>query len=282
LFFPLLWLARLRGWSTVFDHHDDAAGMLRAKLGRATLVERLLSVMRRCSTRAADLTITTNDTQRYLVQASARSVAVVRNAPPNWFADHRARSPDGRAKLVFLGEIGIQDRVILAVDILASLIGTHRLDVELLVVGDGPQRGQVERRASALGVASRVTFTGWVPYNTVPALLASAHVGIDTAPKTEVNDGSTMIKILEYLAVGLPVVATALRETLITGLDAVAAVSGDDPDDFAAPIAALISDPEAWAAASTRASERGKCLRWPAQAALLVDEYRRVRQTEMR
>lgn len=31
-FFPLLLLARLRGWSTVFDHHDDAAGMLHARL----------------------------------------------------------------------------------------------------------------------------------------------------------------------------------------------------------------------------------------------------------
>ncbi len=57
-----------------------------------------------------------------------------------------------------------------------------------------------------------------------PLLLASAHVGLDTAPPTEVNNGSTMVKILEYLVVGLPVVATALRETRVTGGEAIVTV----------------------------------------------------------
>src|SRR5271169_845588 len=71
LFFPLLWLARRRGWSTVFDHHDDAAKMLEAKLGRVTLLQRLLAWMRDQSARAADLTIATNDTQCRLLETPA-------------------------------------------------------------------------------------------------------------------------------------------------------------------------------------------------------------------
>jgi glycosyltransferase involved in cell wall biosynthesis len=191
-----------------------------------------------------------------------------------WFADHRPTPPGaGRARLVFLGEIGVQDHVERAVDVLALLIDHRQLDVELLIIGDGPQRRTVEARAAQLGVADRVTITGWVPYEQVPVLLASAHVGIDTAPMTEVNHGSTMIKILEYLAVGLPVVASALRETKVTGGNAVIAIEGNSVTAFAGPIAHLLSDRSIWQAASDVSQERGKDLQWPAQASILIAAY---------
>jgi glycosyltransferase involved in cell wall biosynthesis len=272
-FFPLLRVARWRGWLSVFDHHDDAAGMLRDKLGRATLAESLLAWMRRQSARTADLTITTNDTQRELVEADARRVVVVRNCPPAWFADHRSSAPSGRARLVFLGEIGAQDRVERAVEILARLVG-RGVDVELLIVGDGPQRRAVEERAEQLDVSDRVRITGWVPYEQVPALLASAHVGLDTAPATDVNNGSTMVKIREYLVVGLPVVATALRETQVTGGGAVVTIEEDSAEAFLASLLALLSSPEAWDASAARARARGMELLWPTQAEKLVGAYR--------
>jgi glycosyltransferase involved in cell wall biosynthesis len=272
-FFPLLWVARRRGWSGVFDHHDDAAGMLRDKVGRASIAESLLAWMRRQSARTADLTITTNDTQRELVEADARRVVVVRNCPPAWFAEHRCAPPRGRARLVFLGEIGEQDRVERAVEILAQLVG-RGVDAELLIVGDGPRRRAVEDRAEQLDVGDRVTVTGWVPYEQVPVLLASAHVGLDTAPATEVNNGSTMVKIREYLVVGLPVVATALRETLVTGGGAIVTIEEDAAEAFLAPLLALLSSPEAWGESAERARARGLELLWPTQAERLVGAYR--------
>lgn len=279
-FFPLLWLARWRGWSTVFDHHDDAAGMLEAKLGRATRVVSLMAWMRNQSARAADLTITTNDTQTNLVEAAARRVIVVRNSPPVWFTDHRPSPPSGRAKLVFLGEIGVQDRVERAIDILWQLVKDQRVDVELLIIGDGPQRRAVEERARQFNVSDRVTVTGWVPLEEVPVLLASAHVGLDTAPPTDVNHGSTMVKILEYLAVGLPVVASALRETEVTGGEAIVAVEEDSAEAFVAPLIELLTSADAWRASADRARARGMELLWPAQAAALIAAYPGLRHSE--
>jgi len=276
LFFALFFLARWRGWSTVFDHHDDAAGMLRSKLGRATALERLLAWMRNQSARASDLTIVTNNTQRELVEAAAREVVVVRNGAPQWFGKQRPSPPTGRARLVFLGEIGVQDGVERAIDVLSLLVDERRLDVELLIIGDGPQRQAVEERARALGVDDRLSVTGWVPYEQVPALLASAHVGLDTAPLTEVNHGSTMVKIAEYLAVGLPVVASALRETQLTGGPAVIAVPDGRVESFIEPVAGLLIDPVRWRAAADLARERGRDLQWPAQAANLVESYSRL------
>jgi glycosyltransferase involved in cell wall biosynthesis len=278
LFFPLLWLARRRGWSTVFDHHDDAAGMLRAKLGRATPLSSMLAWMRDSSARASDLTITTNETQRALVQDAARRTIVVSNGPPVWFADHRPSAPTGRVKLVFLGEIGVQDRVERAVEILSELLSDGRLDAELLVIGDGPQRGAVEQRARELSLSERVTITGWVPFEQVPVLLASAHVGLDTAPPTDVNHGSTMVKILEYLAVGLPVVATELGETKVTGADAIVTITEDSATAFAAPLRELFSSPATWQASADRARTRGAQLQWPAQGERLIAAYRELRR----
>jgi glycosyltransferase involved in cell wall biosynthesis len=282
LFFPLLWLARRCGWTTVFDHHDDAAGMLQDKLGRPTRVASILAWMRDRSAGAADLTITTNETQRALVQAAARRVIVVRNSPPLWFADHRPSPPDGRVRLVFLGEIGAQDRVERAVEILAQLVADEGIDAELLIIGDGPQRAAVEHRARALGISDRVTTTGWVAFEEVPVLLASAHIGLDTAPLTEVNHGSTMVKILEYLAVGLPVVASALRETEVTGRDALVTVEEDSVAAFLPPIIELLSSTDAWRASADRARARGTELLWPAQRRKLIDGYAELREHSAR
>ncbi len=274
-FFPLLWLARLRGWSTVFDHHDDAAGMMQAKLARKTHISSLLAWMRMQSARAADLTIATNHTQRTLLESDdARRVTVVRNSPPQWFANHKPSPPAGRAKLVFLGEIGVQDRVERTIDILAELLKDRRVDVELLIIGDGPERRTVEQRAEQLRVSDRVTITGWVPFEDVPILLASAHVGLDTAPPTDVNHGSTMVKVLEYLAVGLPVVATALRETVVTGGDAITMVGEDTTEGFTGAILAVLESTDSWRASADRARARGMELLWPAQGEALIDGYR--------
>jgi glycosyltransferase involved in cell wall biosynthesis len=253
--------------------------MLQAKLGRATRIASLLAWMRNRSARAADLTITTNDTQRELVEAAARRVIVVRNSPPVWFADHRPSPPSGRAKLVFLGEIGVQDRVERTIEILSQLVKDGRVDVELLIIGDGPQRGTVEERARQLNVSDRVTITGWVPFEEVPVLLASAHVGLDTAPPTEVNHGSTMVKIIEYLAVGLPVVATALRETKVTAGDAVATIAEDTVEAFIAPIIELLTSTDTWQASADRARTQGAELLWPAQCETLIEGYRDLKAT---
>lgn len=276
ILFPLLWLARLRGWSTVFDHHDDAEGMLRDKLGRETWLSKVMTWLRVKSARAADLTITTNETQRSLLAMHARKIVIVRNAPPHWFADHRASPPTERARLVFLGEIGTQDRADRAVDVLASVVGTHEIDADLLFIGDGPERARVEQRVIEQQVQDRVTITGVVPYESVPELLATAHIGLDTAALTEANHGTTMVKIFEYLAVGLPVIATALRETKVTGGDAVITIAEDSVAAFTAPLVGLLTAKGAWRTRADKARARGMRLQWQVQAEILVDAYRQL------
>jgi glycosyltransferase involved in cell wall biosynthesis len=74
-------------------------------------------------------------------------------------------------------------------------------DVDLLLVGDGPLRGELEAIAKALGVADRVKFLGIRP--DIPDVLAAA----DVFALTSVSEAASLT-LLEAMATGLPVVVT--------------------------------------------------------------------------
>ena len=76
----------------------------------------------------------------------------------------------------------------------------------LLLVGDGPERARIERLARDLGV--RAVFTGTVPHDELPAYLAAMDVAVVLAQRGEPFHYSPL-KVAEYLAAGLPVVAPA-------------------------------------------------------------------------
>jgi glycosyltransferase involved in cell wall biosynthesis len=76
-------------------------------------------------------------------------------------------------------------------------------NLRLLLVGDGPRREAAQAQAEALGIADRVIFTGSVPHAEIPSYLAAMDVGVMPASNAH---GSPM-KVFEYMAMGLPVVA---------------------------------------------------------------------------
>jgi glycosyltransferase involved in cell wall biosynthesis len=123
--------------------------------------------------------------------------------------ERRAVAHEVRARL------GIGDRRVLGVS--GAFVPWHGLDflvatvadllegddLHLLLVGDGPVRAEIEQLAAAKGVARRVTFTGFVPPDEVVRYLAVFDIGL--MPNSN-RHGSPM-KIFEYLAMGVPVVA---------------------------------------------------------------------------
>ena len=79
----------------------------------------------------------------------------------------------------------------------------------LLLVGDGPERPSIQRLAEELGV--RVRCTGMVPHHDLPQMLAAMDVGVVLARAGEPFHYSPL-KLAEYLAAGLPVIAPAVRQ----------------------------------------------------------------------
>jgi glycosyltransferase involved in cell wall biosynthesis len=113
----------------------------------------------------------------------------------------------------------------------------------LLVVGDGPERGRIERLARALDVPA--TFTGTIPHHQLPAYLAAMDAAVLLAPRGASFHYSPL-KLAEYLAAGRPVVAPAigqLADRLTDGVDAILVPPHDVPA-LSAALGRLRDDPE--------------------------------------
>jgi glycosyltransferase involved in cell wall biosynthesis len=92
-----------------------------------------------------------------------------------------------------------------------ALLHKEAQRARLLIVGDGPQRDALRERASQLALQGAVVFTGAVPHDEMPAMLRAMDVGV--APYLEIPDFYfSPLKLYEYMASGLPVVASDAGE----------------------------------------------------------------------
>jgi glycosyltransferase involved in cell wall biosynthesis len=112
----------------------------------------------------------------------------------------------------------------------------------LLLVGDGPERARIGRLAHDLGVTA--AFTGTVPHDELPAYLAAMDAAVILA-RGDAPFHYSPLKLAEYLAAGLPVLAPAVRglaSRLTDGVDAIV-VPTDDPAALSAALRRLRDDP---------------------------------------
>ena len=118
----------------------------------------------------------------------------------------------------------------------AARLGQRVSKAEFLLVGDGPMRPELEREAAALGLQNRVRFLG--DRRDVPAILASMDVSV--VPSTSESLSNV---ILESMAAGVPVVATAVGGNVEVGGDGrVLLVSPNDDEALAAGLERVLAD----------------------------------------
>ncbi len=132
----------------------------------------------------------------------------------------------GRIVIGFTGFVREWDRLDRIMVWVAQRATQHNL--HLLVVGDGPARAEIEACASRLGVADRLSFTGVVARERVPAL----SMAFDIALQTALVPYASPLCLFEYLALGKAIVAPDQpnhHEILCSGVDALLY----DPDDSA-------------------------------------------------
>lgn len=282
--FPVASLARVLGRAVVFDVHDLTPELFAEKFGgggAGRLVVRALRACERRTARSASAVLATNGSYRALVAerdgVPAQRIAIVRNGPRAETIVARPSLRDGALidpRVLFLGSMESQDGVDELPSMLAALRQRHGLSgATLTCVGDGGRRRAVESACRAAGLGGAVTFTGLVPHDDVPRLLADADLCVDPAPPGPLNDRSTMMKIAEYLAAGRPVVANPLHETRATAGDAVAYTAQSGADGLAAALAALAADPARRRALVAAGLERVPELTWEHSAVALLRAY---------
>ncbi len=251
--FAIAWPYRLIGIPYVFDHHDLSPEVFTAKYGKTSgrVLEALL-MLERATYRTADHVIATNDAFRQVAMErgnkSAQQITVVRNGPELSKAVRREPRPElrrGRAHLCcWLGLMFADDGLELALQAVAELVHVRRRqDCHFAFVGDGEKITAVREQARRLDVEDWVSFPGWIPLHDAFDYLSTADLGLSPNPKSPRLDVSTSMKVMEYMAFDLPVVAFDVDETRYSAGDAAVYATGNDPSEYARLIDELLDDP---------------------------------------
>jgi glycosyltransferase involved in cell wall biosynthesis len=150
----------------------------------------------------------------------------------------------GRTILGYVGAMNPQDGLDYLLRALSHLVhDLKRTDFYCVLIGDGDSRATLESLAVELGIGDRIRFTGFIPDEDLLRYLSTADVCLDPNPSSPLNDVSTWIKVMEYMALGKPIVSFDLKETRTSACDAALYVTPNDERRFADAIARLMDDP---------------------------------------
>lgn len=142
--------------------------------------------------------------------------------------------------LVYVGRIGPEKNLPFLLRAYAGVAQAVE-QAKLLIVGEGPERENLEDRLNHMGLNKYVTFTGRIPYEQVPAFLAMADIFV-TASASEVHP----LSVIEALATGLPVLgidSPGVGDIIEDGING-QLVSQGDISAYTAKLTRLIVDRE--------------------------------------
>jgi glycosyltransferase involved in cell wall biosynthesis len=271
------------GTKFVFDQHDLVPELFlsRFRSGRGLLywVARLLE---RITFAVADGVISTNESYRDVAIARGRvdpeRIAVVRSGPDlDKFVRREPQASLQRGKphlLAYLGVMGPQDGVDYALRAIATL-REQRDDFHCIFMGAGDAWEGLRALSHELALDDVVEFPGRVPDEYVQTCLSSATVCLSPDPKNPLNDVSTMNKVVEYMAMGRPIVSFDLKEARVSAGEAALYVA--DEGEFARAVSELLDRPDLRERMGRVGRERvEKELSWQESRRRLIDFYDRL------
>ena len=236
----------------IFDQHDLAPEIFQVKFQqRMKTLYKLLLLFEHLSYKTANLVITTNESQKQMALqrggCAEEKVFVVRNGPDLMrFTEVVPELELKRGKpflLAYVGVMGAQDGVELVLHALHELIHMRkRQDVSLVLMGDGEQLSMLKTLTHSLDLEEAVHFAGWVTKADMLRYLTVTDIGLSPDPSNTLNEHSTMLKTMEYMAMGKPVVAFDLLETRFSAQDAALYATPNEVTSFADAIEMLLND----------------------------------------
>lgn len=265
---------RAAGVPLVLDLHEDMPAFFAARFASPATrpLVPIVAAVARASAAAADCVVAMHEPHLELILGRGvprdRTELVMNGADATLFdpTSHppRAFMADGELRLIhhssLQGHYGA-DLAVRAVSLLGEL--PARLDI----YGDGPFRPELERTIDSLGLGDRVRVHGRVPLGELPALIAGADVGLVPTRPDRYAQLLLSTKLLEYAAMGKPVVATDLETYRAhLGPDAVRYVAGGEPGEIASAIREMAANPDAALQMGREARRQSAPYAWDVQA----------------
>lgn len=242
------------GKKFVFDHHDINPELYLAKGGNKDLFYRMLILFERLTFRLADISIATNNSYKKIALSRGKKreedVFVVRTSPiienMECFIPDKPDVNLKRGKkylVVYVGVMAKQDGVdylLRAADYIVNR--EKRDDILFVLIGEGPEWKELVKYSIELRLQNYVIFTGRISDKEMVNYLHACDVCVNPDVVNEFNDKSTMNKVLEYMALGKPIVQFDMRESRYSAQQASLYAKANDEEDFSRKILELLGD----------------------------------------
>jgi glycosyltransferase involved in cell wall biosynthesis len=241
---------RLLGVKYVFDHHDINPEMYVAKYDKKGFFYKLLLLFEKLTFKMANYSIATNESYKQIAiergKMDENKVRVVRSGPKLdslRITSGNIKYKNGKDFLIgYVGVIGEQEGIDLLLKS-AEYIINKRTDVQFAIVGGGTELEKLKMLSQKMGIGNYVDFYGRVSDEMLVDILNTADICVNPDKPTEMNNLSTMNKIMEYMALKKPIVQYNFTEGRFSAQDS-ALYAEYDTVDFANKIIWLLDNPE--------------------------------------
>ena len=282
LIFIVAFFFKFLGVKYVFDHHDINPELYIAKYNKKGFFYKLMILFEKLTFKTAEYSIATNESYKEIAirrgGMDPEKVQVIRSGPKLdrlQILPAEEKYKKGRKFLLgYVGVIGEQEGIDLLLQSL-KIIVSKRQDIQLAIVGGGTHVEELKKLCTQLDLNDYVDFYGRVSDEVLVGVLNTADVCVNPDKPTEMNNLSTMNKIMEYMALKKPIVQFDLKEGRFSAMDA--SLYASDINDFAEKIILLIDD----AALRNKMGNYGydrviKELSWDHESEKLVRFYEKV------
>lgn len=277
---------RLLGVRYIFDHHDANPELFVSKYGNKGWLYKILLALEKMSYRFSDVVMATNFSYRDLAVrrggVDPQDVFIVRNGPDlelfKPVPPNPMRKYGKRFLIGYVGYMSVQDGLDILVEVADHIKKSGRQDIHFTCVGGGTELERLQQMVQDKDLGDMINFTGRVSDGELLEILSTADICVNPDRPCEMNDISTMIKIMEYMALGKPIVQFDSREGRFSAREAsLYADKENQVTDFAAKIIWLLERPDE----RKRMGEFGRMriekeLAWKYSVENLLAAYRRA------
>jgi len=242
------------GVKYVFDHHDICPELFYAKFGNKGLLYKSQIFLEKETYKNCEYAFVTNESYKKIAiergKMDPNKVFVLRSGPRLErlkIQEAKLEIKKGKKYMVgYLGVIGQQEGIEYLLEAAKYLKEIkNRNDIFFGIVGGGPHLEELKKKSKDMGLDDIVEFTGRVSDEKMLDYLNTADVCVNPDEYNEMNDKSTMNKVLEYMALKKPIVQFDLTEGKYSAQEASLYAKHNDSIDFAEKIEYLLKNKEA-------------------------------------
>jgi glycosyltransferase involved in cell wall biosynthesis/peptidoglycan/xylan/chitin deacetylase (PgdA/CDA1 family) len=210
------WRPKLGGTKIILDIHDIVPELFQSKfrIAQHSLTVRMLKLMERASAAFSDHIILSN--HLWLATYAKRSAppgklsVLINYVDDKAFVPISRRRQDDRKIVIFPGGLQYHQGLDIAINSFPAVVASIPT-AELHIYGAGPAKEALVAQTAALGLNDRVKFFGVVSTREISAIMANADLGVVPKRADSFGNEAFSTKIFEFMAVGVPVVASRTK-----------------------------------------------------------------------